>query len=104
MTQISLLTISATSLTLVQISLDDPLLDIILICAVVLALERQKEDESSKRKPFTVDELDWFSRNAYNLALKNTATWELRFVVRMLTACANIIGHFPSDIGSKGEL
>jgi hypothetical protein len=36
--------------------------------------------------------------------LKNTATWELRFVVRMLTACANIIGHFPSDIGSKVEL
>jgi hypothetical protein len=77
---------------------------IILISSVVLALERQKEDESSKRKLFTVDELDWFSRNAYNLALKNTATWELRFVVRILTACANIIGHFPSDIGSKVEL
>jgi hypothetical protein len=77
---------------------------IILISPVVLALDRQKKDEASKRKLFTVDELDWFSRNAYNLALKNTAAWELRFVVRMLTACANIIRHFPSDIGCKVEL
>ncbi|KAL2135925.1 hypothetical protein VTI74DRAFT_6308 [Chaetomium olivicolor] len=72
--------------------------------AVVLALEHQREDTSSGRKLFTVDELEWFSRNAYNLALKNTASWELRCVVRILTACVNIIHHFPSDIGSKVEL
>ena len=75
-----------------------------LIPAVVLALERQKKDEGPARKLFTVDELEWFSRNAYNLALKNTAVWELRYVVKMLTACVKIIGHFPSDIGSKVEL
>jgi hypothetical protein len=75
-----------------------------LMPSVVLALERQKEDGSSGRKLFTVDELEWFSRNAYNLALKHTAAWDLRSVVRMLTACVNIIGHFPPDIGSKVEL
>ena len=42
-----------------------------------------------------MDELEWFSRNAYNLALKNTSTWDLRCVVRMLTACVDIISHFP---------
>lgn len=75
-----------------------------LIRSVVLALERQKQEGSSGRRLFTVDELEWFSRNAYNLALKNTATWELRCVVRILGACVNIIGHFPSDIGSKVDL
>lgn len=97
------LTISVASLKQVRF-LPVDLLGIILISSVVLALERQKDDDSSKRKLFTVDELDWFSRNAYNLALKNTAAWELRSVVRMLTACANIISHFPSDAGSKIEL
>jgi hypothetical protein len=76
----------------------------LLTAAVVLALEQQKQDSSSGRKPFTVDELDWFSRNAYNLALENTAAWDLRCVVRMLAACVNIISHFPPDIGSKVEL
>lgn len=75
-----------------------------LIPVVVLALERQKKGEGPARKLFSVDELEWFSRNAYNLALKNTAVWELRCVVKMLTACVNIIGHFPPDIGSKVEL
>ncbi|KAK4101092.1 SPO22-domain-containing protein [Parathielavia hyrcaniae] len=72
--------------------------------AVVLALERQKGDSSARRKLFTVDELEWFSRNAYNLALKNTTVWELRCVVRMLTSCVNIISHFPADAGPRGEL
>ena len=75
-----------------------------LIAIVILALEQQKEGASSERKLFTVDELEWFSRNAYNLALKNTAVWELRSVVRMLSACVSIISHFPPDINSKGEL
>jgi hypothetical protein len=75
-----------------------------LTAAVVLALERQKEGNPSERKLFTVDELDWFSRNAYNLALKNTAAWDLRCVVRMLAACVKIISHFPPDMGSKVEL
>lgn len=44
-----------------------------------------------------MDELEWFSRNAYNLALKNTSNWDLRSVVRMLTACVEIISYFPSD-------
>lgn len=76
----------------------------LLIVVVILALKRQKERGSSEQKLFTVDELEWFSRNAYNLALKNTAVWELRWVVRMLSACVGIIGHFPPDIDSKVEL
>ncbi|KAK0704841.1 meiosis protein SPO22/ZIP4 like-domain-containing protein [Lasiosphaeris hirsuta] len=71
--------------------------------AVVLALQKQKQDAES-RDLFSVDELEWFSRNAYNLALKNTITWDLRYVVKMLTACVNIVSYFPSDVGSQVDL
>ncbi|KAL2265293.1 hypothetical protein VTJ83DRAFT_6393 [Remersonia thermophila] len=71
--------------------------------AVVLALQRDKES-TPKRKLFTVDELEWFSRSAYNLALKNTAAWELRCVIRMLTACVSIISYFPADVDFRTEL
>ncbi|KAL1836750.1 hypothetical protein VTJ49DRAFT_4709 [Mycothermus thermophilus] len=71
--------------------------------AVVLALQREKE-ATPKRKLFTIDELEWFSRSAYNLALKNTAVWELRCVIRMLTACVSIISYFPADVDFRSEL
>ncbi|KAA8629884.1 hypothetical protein SMACR_04082 [Sordaria macrospora] len=70
---------------------------------VVYALERQGNDPKTP-KLFTVDELEWFSRNAYNLALKHTTTWDLRCVICLLTACVNIINHFPADVGSQVEV
>jgi len=70
---------------------------------VVLALKRQKLD-STIPKHFTVTELEWFGRNAYNLALKNTTTWELRQVAGMLTACVDIISHFPPDMGVQNDM
>ncbi|KAK4204676.1 meiosis protein SPO22/ZIP4 like-domain-containing protein, partial [Triangularia verruculosa] len=68
--------------------------------AVVIALEKQKK-ENPRRKLFTVDEIEWFSRNSYNLALKNTTTWDLSNIIRMLTSCVNIISYVPSDIGGS---
>ncbi|KAJ4405152.1 sporulation-specific protein 22 [Neurospora sp. IMI 360204] len=70
---------------------------------VVYALERRANDPQTP-KLFTIDELEWFSRNAFNLALKHTTTWDLRCVVRLLTACVNIISHFPSDVASQVEV
>lgn len=74
-----------------------------LTTSVVYALERQGNDPKTP-KLFTVDELEWFSRNAYNLALKHTTTWDLRCVICLLTACVNIINHFPADVGSQVEV
>lgn len=71
--------------------------------AVVLALEKQKEMARAD-KPFNTDELEWFSRNAYNLALKNTTKWDLRYVVRMLTACVCILSYFPPDLASTPDI
>lgn len=63
---------------------------------VVLAIEKQKGEQAAAN-PFNTGELEWFARNAYNLALKNSTEWDLRHVVRMLNSCVNVIGHFPSD-------
>ncbi|KAK0626986.1 meiosis protein SPO22/ZIP4 like-domain-containing protein [Immersiella caudata] len=71
--------------------------------AVVLALEKQKRDSTIK-KLFTVDEIEWFGRNAYDVALKHTTEWDLRNVVRILNSSVTILGHFPSDAGSQAEL
>ncbi|EGZ70182.1 SPO22-domain-containing protein [Neurospora tetrasperma FGSC 2509] len=76
---------------------------LLLTASVVYTLERQSNDPQTP-KLFTIDELEWFSRNAYNLALKHTTSWDLRCVVRLLTACVNIINHFPSDMRSQVEV
>lgn len=76
---------------------------LLLTEVVVLALEKQKEMTRAE-KPFNTDELEWFSRNAYNLALKNTAKWDLRYVVRMLTACVCILSYFPPDLASEPDI
>ncbi|KAK1761225.1 meiosis protein SPO22/ZIP4 like-domain-containing protein [Echria macrotheca] len=71
--------------------------------AVVVALERQKQGPATPRL-FDSDEIEWFGRNSYNLALKNIASWDLRDAVRMLTSCVGILGHFPSDAASQLDL
>ncbi|KAK3941777.1 meiosis protein SPO22/ZIP4 like-domain-containing protein [Diplogelasinospora grovesii] len=71
--------------------------------AVVTALERNPRDSHGARL-FNIDELDWFSRNAYNLALSHTKIWDLRCIGRMLTACVKIISHFPPDPESQVEV
>lgn len=50
---------------------------------------------------FTVSELDWFSKNAYNLALKFSTTWEPHQVLRMLQVCIKFISLYPLDATSQ---
>lgn len=50
---------------------------------------------------FTVSELDWFSKNAYNLALKFSMTWEPREVLRMLHVCIKFIDMYPEGISEQ---
>jgi len=39
---------------------------------------------------FSVVELDWFSRNSYNLALKSCAEWSPRQTLRLLQASLKV--------------
>lgn len=47
---------------------------------------------------WTVLELDWFSKNSYNLAIKNLAVWNPRNALRMLLCCIAFIDNYPKDI------
>ena len=47
---------------------------------------------------FTVAELDWFSRNSYNLALKHCTSWDPVFSRRMIDCCICLIDLYPKDL------
>lgn len=66
----------------------------------VEAIEREPRDANGN-KLFSIDELDWFARNAYNLGLKHLDSWDLRHSIHILTACTSIIKLFPSDVTSQ---
>lgn len=64
---------------------------------VVKAVQKDLKDASEKTM-FHIQELEWFCQNAYNLGLKHAGDWDLRNVVRILTACCSLIGKFPDDL------
>ncbi|TVY21229.1 hypothetical protein LARI1_G000647 [Lachnellula arida] len=50
---------------------------------------------------WSIPELNWYSKNSYNLALKHISTWPLRYSLRMLTCCVAFIDHYPKDINEQ---
>jgi hypothetical protein len=57
----------------------------------------------SSERPFDINELDWFSKNAYNLGLKHAADWEPRKVLRIHQCCISFINMYPKDIGQQAS-
>ncbi|KAL8812532.1 MAG: hypothetical protein Q9200_000967 [Gallowayella weberi] len=47
---------------------------------------------SSKDDTFPSKELDWFSRNSYNVALKMCTSWPPKATLRIVRACSNVSG------------
>ncbi|KAI5927886.1 meiosis protein SPO22/ZIP4 like-domain-containing protein [Camillea tinctor] len=68
----------------------------------VAAIQRAPSDKEGQ-KLFTVNELDWFCKNAYNLSLKNLVRWELQHVLRILQCCLSIISQYPKDIPAQAS-
>ncbi|KAI9697243.1 MAG: hypothetical protein M1836_004807 [Candelina mexicana] len=58
--------------------------------------------KQSRRDPsnqiFTIAELDWFSRNSYNLSLKSCAEWYPKQTLRLLQACIKFMDLYPKDM------
>lgn len=58
--------------------------------------------KASKRDPandsFTLAELDWFSRNSYNLALKACTSWPAEQTLRLSQVCLKFIDLYPTTI------
>ena len=50
---------------------------------------------------WTTDELDWFSKNAYNLAIEHLSSWAPRHSLRMLQCCIAFIDQYPVDISEQ---
>ena len=49
----------------------------------------------------SLPELDWFSKNSYNFAIKNVSIWNPRSLLRMLICCIAFIDQYPNDISEQ---
>ncbi|KAH8677915.1 meiosis protein SPO22/ZIP4 like-domain-containing protein [Xylariales sp. PMI_506] len=67
---------------------------------MAMLLQRNPRDENGS-KLFTVAELNWFCKNAYNLALEHSQDWGLRHIVRLLQACKSIMEYYPQDLPAE---
>lgn len=68
-----------------------------LSCSAITAIQRDPRDQQGD-KLFTINELDWFCKNAYNLGLKHIHVWQLRQSVRIFQCCLSIMSQYPPDI------
>lgn len=61
-----------------------------------MKIDRDLRTNTAERY-FTIDELEWFCRAAYNLGLKYSGTWDLRHTVKILEACVKITNMFTLE-------
>lgn len=65
---------------------------------IVVILLEQVPRRTDGSKLFTVEELNWFSKNSYNLGIKNSPSWKPQHVLQMCNACVSIMKHYPDDL------
>ncbi|KAI9739411.1 MAG: hypothetical protein M1818_005099 [Claussenomyces sp. TS43310] len=68
-------------------------------------IRRQAQKLISRDDPngtiFTANEIEWFSKISYNLAVKHCAEWEPSLIVRLLKSCTSFIDLYPNDGGKQ---
>ncbi|OJD17226.1 hypothetical protein AJ78_02663 [Emergomyces pasteurianus Ep9510] len=64
----------------------------------VKAIEYRDQRQSN---PFSISEMDWFSRNSYNLAVKYCTIWDTSPVLSLLSTCIKFLDMYPSNLSSK---
>ncbi|KAI0395928.1 meiosis protein SPO22/ZIP4 like-domain-containing protein [Xylariaceae sp. FL0594] len=67
---------------------------------VVSVMQKERRDAKAERL-FTVEELNWFCKNSYNLGLENATVWEARHVVCILDCCLSMIACYPADVPAQ---
>ena len=55
-------------------------------------MKLKREQQAEALEVFSVSELNWFSRNTYNLSLKVCASWKPRYTLRLLRCCIQVSG------------
>ncbi|KFZ02357.1 hypothetical protein V500_00246 [Pseudogymnoascus sp. VKM F-4518 (FW-2643)] len=58
----------------------------------------KQEGKDNGTKLWTIQELDWFSKNAYNLSLKYSSQWHPEQVLRLIRSCIKFASIYPKDI------
>ncbi|KJZ71961.1 hypothetical protein HIM_08641 [Hirsutella minnesotensis 3608] len=64
---------------------------------------KQSPKDEQGRKVFTVSELSWFRKSAYNLGAMNCHVWPLHPILRIFTACLAFINCYPKDLPLADE-
>ena len=59
----------------------------------------QRRDPANQT--FDLPELDWFSRNTYNLALKVCSEWSPPQTIRVVQSCLKFIDLYPTDMDAR---
>ncbi|KAF6237883.1 hypothetical protein HO173_004084 [Letharia columbiana] len=62
------------------------------------AAQARTSRRSAANDLFSLAELDWFSRNTYNLALKYCTSWSPEQTLRLVQSCLRFIGLYPAAI------
>ena len=51
---------------------------------------RRSQRHSEARMHFSLKELDWFSQNAYNCAVKGCENWENKHIINITDSCLKV--------------
>jgi hypothetical protein len=75
---------------------------------ILIFMEAAEQAKRSRQKPrtsdkhieivFTIKELDWFARNAYNIGLRGIVEWSSSRSYRIISACIRFLELYPDDI------
>ncbi|OJD25043.1 hypothetical protein ACJ73_03590 [Blastomyces percursus] len=55
----------------------------------------------SNHNPFSISEMEWFSRNSYNLAVKYCTKWDTSSVLSLINTCIKFLDIYPSSLSPK---
>ncbi|KAL8827013.1 MAG: hypothetical protein Q9191_003442 [Dirinaria sp. TL-2023a] len=61
------------------------------------AKQAKTSRRDSKDELFSLAELDWFSRNSYNLALRVCSDWNPQETLRLVSACLKVMALLPDS-------
>ena len=64
------------------------------------AVQAKRSREQVNANIFTVKELDWFSRNSYNLSLKICHLWPPQQTIHLMQSALRFIDIYPTDLES----
>lgn len=63
----------------------------------------EQNPQDGDNKVFTVSELHWFRKNAYNLGVLKCETWDVPYTIRIFKACLAFSHFYPEDLPASDD-